>query len=566
MSGAVSGPALAEEPAESFVLTDFEATIRVAPSGELEVAESFRLDVRDEPDDLLTRTIQTRVRFDDSRDQVYAVDDLAAAIDGEGTESRLVEGDGGAVELEIVPDEPWRKGNTYDVTVDYRVSGTVARTADGLELHWPVIQGLGHPVESARVGLIVPGASWAACFAGPAGSSMPCTATQITERAHPDFYEEQIGADGRMTIVVGIPENAGIAADQELAQRWSFGRAFAVTPLTLGVLVAALVIALVLVAALWWSRSTGERATRRDIGARPGPDAGEVITDDDGVPTFVPPDGVRPGEMGTVLNERADIVDIVASILDLAVRGHLTIEELPHSSTYARTEWRLHRGGSGDDATLLQSERAILAALLPDGRDEVTLSELAHTLPDGLGFVQDRLYADVVTQQWFAVRPDAVRSRWSTAGVVLAAAGVMLTVVLAAVTELGLLGFGVILAGALLTWAGQVIPGRTARGGQLLGRLRGFRDYVETADLNEYPDRVHVELAERILPYAVVFGFEERWVRVLADTDEDDTPDLGFSWYRAPADWHLRADFPESMHNFITTLTGAMSVSRRLGL
>lgn len=566
VSGALGSPAMAEDPVENSVVTDFEATVRVAPDGELQVAESFRLDVGEQPHETLTRAIQTRVRFDDSRDQLYRVDGLAAAVDGEVSEARLVESDGGTVDLEIAPDSALEVGSTYTVTLDYRVRGAVSRTADGLELHWPVIQGLDYPVESASVGLIVPGTSWAACFAGPAGSSMPCTATQITEQAHPDFYQEPLAANSRMTIVVGIPDNAGIAADQELAQRWSFARAFAATPLTLGVTLAALVIALALVVALWWSRSTGERATRRDVGTRPGPDAGEVIGDVDGAPTFVPPDGVRPGEMGTVLNERADVVDIVASILDLAVRGYLTIEELPHSSTYARTEWRLHRGGTSDEAGLLQSERAILAALFADGRDEVTLTDLAHTLPGNLGFVQDRLYADVVTQRWFAVRPDAVRSRWSTAGVVLAGAGVMLTVVLAAVTDLGLIGFGIILAGALLTWAGQVIPSRTARGSQLLGRLRGFNEYVETAELNEYPGQAHVELAERILPYAVVFGFEERWVRVLADTDEDDTADLGFSWYRAPADWHLQEDFPESMHNFITTLTGAMSVSRRLGL
>lgn len=569
VSAAAGTPAVAEEPGAAAVITDYEATIRVESSGALDVAETFRLDVRGESADALVRTIQTRVRFDDSHDQIYRVDDVAAAIDGEGLEPQLVESDGATVDLEVAPDQPFEGGRTYEVTVDYRVRGAVSLTADGLELNWPVVQGLRYPLESARVGVIVPAVSWAACFAGPPGSSMPCTATQITERAHPEFFEERLRANGRMTVVAGIPADTGIVADRELEQRWSFGRAFAVTPLTLTVLAALLLVALAAAAALWWSRSTGERAARRGVDAEPDPEASEVIGTVDGTPEFTSPDGVRPGEMGTVLNERADIVDIVGSILDLAVRGYLTIEELPHSSTYSRTEWRLHRGESGETgngAPLLQSERAILAALFPDGRDEVTLTELAHMLPGSLGFVQDRLYADVVTQRWFAVRPDAVRSRWSTAGVVLAVTGVLLTIVLAVVTDLGLIGFGVILAGAILTWAGQVIPARTARGGQLLGRLRAFRDYVESADLNEYPDREHADLAARILPYAVVFGFEERWVRVLADTDEDDTPDLGFSWYRAPADWHLREDFPESMHNFITTLTGAMSVSRRLGL
>ena len=52
---------------------------------------------------------------------------------------------------------------------------------------------------------------------------------------------------------------------------------------------------------------------------------------------------VRPGEIGTLVDERVDPIDVTATLLDLAVRGHLLITELPRESAYARTEWELSR-------------------------------------------------------------------------------------------------------------------------------------------------------------------------------------------------------------------------------
>ena len=43
---------------------------------------------------------------------------------------------------------------------------------------------------------------------------------------------------------------------------------------------------------------------------------------------FVPPDGLRPGQVGTLVDFKANPLDVTATIVDLAVRGYLKIEEL----------------------------------------------------------------------------------------------------------------------------------------------------------------------------------------------------------------------------------------------
>ena len=46
------------------------------------------------------------------------------------------------------------------------------------------------------------------------------------------------------------------------------------------------------------------------------------------VVNYEPPDGLSPAEVGTLIDERVDLRDISAVIIDLAARGYLTIKEI----------------------------------------------------------------------------------------------------------------------------------------------------------------------------------------------------------------------------------------------
>src|SRR5205085_4199438 len=45
-------------------------------------------------------------------------------------------------------------------------------------------------------------------------------------------------------------------------------------------------------------------------------------------PEYQPPEGLAPAEAGALLSERASARDVVATIVDLAVRGYLRIERV----------------------------------------------------------------------------------------------------------------------------------------------------------------------------------------------------------------------------------------------
>ena len=58
---------------------------------------------------------------------------------------------------------------------------------------------------------------------------------------------------------------------------------------------------------------------------------------------FAPPEDLRPGQMGTLLDERANVLDVTATIVDLAVRGYLLIQEIPKEGWFGKPDWRLIR-------------------------------------------------------------------------------------------------------------------------------------------------------------------------------------------------------------------------------
>ena len=79
---------------------------------------------------------------------------------------------------------------------------------------------------------------------------------------------------------------------------------------------------------------------------------------------FVPPDELRPGQVGTLVDFKANPLDVTATIVDLAVRGYLKIEEIDEASLFQfKHDWKLTKLPKEDDAELLPYERTLLDGL-----------------------------------------------------------------------------------------------------------------------------------------------------------------------------------------------------------
>ncbi|QUX29636.1 DUF2207 domain-containing protein [Nocardiopsis akebiae] len=510
-----------------------------------------------------TRSLTETMLYDTEHDRKFEVTGVRATdLDGDALDARVSRGDG-SLSVEI-PTEA-----TSGVVLSYRVSGTVSEVSQGVQLEWRAVGAYSHTVEATDVTVTAPLPPEAlSCLAGEPRSAMYCTASDMgADAGVAHFLQADMEPSDRLDIVVNYPPGTA-GGEPILTRRWSLASAFAVTPATasvFGLLLAVLLGGLVVLIRV---RGRDERALRDEASAG---DHAPVAEGEHGRLRFAPPDDVHPGQIGTLVNETVDITDLTGAVVDLAVRGYVRLEELPHEH-FTSVDWRLVRLDGPPEDTLRSYEWLLLDALF-GGRPTVRLSQVGSPrtsadFPARIDRVREELYRDMVRLKWFARSPSQVRSRWSAVGMAVTAAGVLLTGALAVFTSAAFTGLAVIIAGAAVTAGAQYMPAKTALGSSVYAHTVGFRDYLLSPRSATAPPGQRVELYSRYLPYAVIFDDVDHWANILASaaltdlTPEELTGD-GLAWYTGPREWRIE-DFADSITTFVVTLTGIITNARRL--
>lgn len=492
----------------------------------------------------LERSFVTRTRYDDTRDRLFTIENVKASSPDGGPAGSSLTRDGDRTVVRLSAGGPLT--GRHSVALQYDVLGAVSPMGDGDELHWTAVGGWAVPVDSAKVsveaGAVVRNLN---CFAGPLGSSVGCTQF-FTNHTHTrsEFAQRAMLPQDHMTVVVGYPGGMGKAGPL-FEKRHTLATAFTVNTITAGSLLGLLVLLLGGLGLLYQLRGRDARTVS------------QKAAEGDHTPvtgmSFEPPDGVRPGQIGTLIDEQADVIDVTATIVDLAVRGYLLVEE--HAK-----DWSLRKLERPTD-DLLPYERTLFNALF-SGRESVRLSELGGTFAADLAEVRGALYDDVVRQGWFTRRPDTVRTRWTTAGMALAALGVVGTVVLAVFTDLALIGLAVVVGGAALAIGGQYMPAKTSRGATVLAHTIGFRAYLARGEAADVEPRQRIAMFSRYLPYAIVFDNVQKWAKTVEDAGARAEGADNLYWYEGPAEWDL-SSFADSMRTFALATSGAISQTRQ---
>jgi uncharacterized membrane protein len=237
---------------------------------------------------------------------------------------------------------------------------------------------------------------------------------------------------------------------------------------------------------------------------------------------YEPPADLRPGEIGTIVDERVDMRDLTATIVDLAVRGYLRIEvaEEKHLfGLFSSEEVIFHRLKPGTHGELLAYERLILDGIFRDGTDRMKAGDLAQKFYKEIPGIKSSLNARLVADRYFEAEPAKVKVRYVLYGV---AAGI-------AVGGLGFLigsatGAAMPAAAILPVLTGVVtaliffgfapaMPCRTKRGVEARGWALGFEEFVDRVESDKLEMDRRRRVFEGLLPYAMALGVADRWAR-----------------------------------------------------
>jgi len=288
---------------------------------------------------------------------------------------------------------------------------------------------------------------------------------------------------------------------------------------------------------LWWK--TGRDPRLRPIAAQ-----------------YEPPDKLTPGEVGTLIDNSVDMKDITASIVDLAVRGYLTIEEKQKEhmmGLWSDKDYVFHLKKPAAEWTSLKAhEQELLAGLFSDGAaSDVSLAELHNSFYKNIPGIKNDIFAALVSDGYYRRRPDSVRSTYLGAGLVVGFLSIWGGPIIA--RNLGMAPFTYIIAGiltgAVICAFGWFMPARTVTGARTLEGILGFEDFLAHVEADRFNRMIKTpEMFEKFLPYAMALGVEKNWSKAFQNI------------YTQPPSWYQGSFGPQFFaFNFVNNLS-AMSV------
>ncbi len=537
---ALLSPALPASAAGAESVVSYAETITLDTTGRATVVLDLTMDFGDNGRHGPFLHVMTRQGYDTTKDRVYRISDVTATSP-DAPASVQVTDLGAQLDLRI-GDADTTVSGVHTYRIGYVVDGWVnpagfAFPSGALDHDELYLNATGDqwdmPLNDVSVTVVGPApVTRATCFAGSAGAASPCDGAPAPG-ASVTYTQRSLQPGEQLTVVAAFPAGAFAGAnvytvDASTGTGPATRNPFTPNPWNVGL--AGLV-------ALIGSGLTIRRARQqgRDqayLGLTPGlsPVAGAdgAVGARQRAPVtvqFTPPQGLHPGQLGTLVDETADTRDVTSTIVDLAVRGYLLIEQL----TEPNKDWRLVWTGK-DPAGLLPYE-AVLVSQLFRGAQQTTLSELRTTFSADLKRIQGLLYEDVTDRGWFRSNPQTARGRWAGRGIALIVAGGLLTAVLAQATSFAPVGLGLVAVGLVTLVTTGMAPARTAAGSAVLAQAQGFRLYLATAEAEQLRFEEGEDLFSRYLPFAIAFDLTQRWARVFADLAARGTELPTPSWY-----------------------------------
>ena len=257
------------------------------------------------------------------------------------------------------------------------------------------------------------------------------------------------------------------------------------------------------------------------------------------VPTYLetPPSDLSPSVAGALLDEKADIRDIMAGLIDLSRRGYVVIEEEKKEGFFGLgggSEFAFKRTDK-PDSDLNKFERELIKDIF-GSKMERSMDSLKEKFYKHIPGLQAQLYSDLVEADLFSERPSTTRNKYSGIGVfVVATAGFIGVLLFQQIDQLPGVVLGipvaVVLTGLALIILGQYMPAKTRKGALEAAKWNAFREYLKNIDRYTEVEAATKQF-DRYLPYAIAFNLERSWIRRFSKIDHTPMPTWYFPTYR----------------------------------
>ncbi|QQG40894.1 MAG: DUF2207 domain-containing protein [Candidatus Levyibacteriota bacterium] len=520
---------------EGWIIENFQSNVIVEQNGKVNITETIDVNFGTLQKHGIYRDIPN-IYYDQNNKNTYADIYIVSILKDGANEPYQQSQNGNFLRLKIgKPNQTFSGSAKYSIT--YTTVGILKSFSDHDELYLDVT-GNGWPVPilktSARISLPQSGITGARCFEGIQNASEKCVAT-ITSQNQADFSATRIlQAEENMSILLGYTKGMVPILTASKPQGENNDIPTSLILFNIGGFLATTIFGIGLTIFFFFKHGRDQKN----------------LTADTIVAQYFAPDKLRPAEVGTILDERADTLDVSATIVDLAARGFLTITEQEKKWVFGSADYILKKGKKGSD-TLLTYEKLLFERLFIDG-DTVKISELEKNFYTDLALVKKSLYTDVLDKKYFSQNPESVRNKYARVGFTLFITGIVLSFVIFPLMGIWI---GLSICGFALLIISRYMPRRTKLGYETYIKILGFKLFIDKAENYRQQFFEKENMFNEILPYAIVFGNTEKFANALKKLGiELPQP----NWYISNHAFNAML-FTSNMNHFSNSLTSAIA-------
>jgi hypothetical protein len=263
-----------------------------------------------------------------------------------------------------------------------------------------------------------------------------------------------------------------------------------------------------------------------------------------------------PAEVGTLIDEKLDPRDITSTIVGLAVKGYIKIEETKKEGMiFDKTDYDLIKA-KDLDTNLSPFEIELMKSLFTDSPRGVRLpvSSLKNKFYTHLPELKKILYGELTRKKYFLSSPEKVRNSYMAAGVVVLVFAVLAFLFL--VPNSGGRSFisGILTGIPVLAFA-RFMPAKTRAGASAYMDVLGFEEFMKRAEKDRIERMGDVNLFSKFLPYAIALDVADNWAKAFEGIYQD-PPD----WYVSPVGFRTFSPyaFTHSLNMVTSNLGSAM--------
>ncbi|HSB74896.1 MAG TPA: DUF2207 domain-containing protein, partial [Terriglobales bacterium] len=399
---------------------------------------------------------------------------------------------------------------TKTVEIDYAVSNAVRYFPSYDEFYWNVTgNDWPVPIEHASAFVHFP--------ENAAGGLRVQAFTGLYGSANHEATAAVNGANARFETTSGLPMRGGLTIDVYipkgiLQQPGSLTRAFWF--LRSNPLVLLPPWAFVVMFCLWWYKG-------RD------PNPGLSVA-----PLYEPPADMSPAEVGSLIDDKVNPRDITSTIVDLAVRGFIKIEEtVDRGLVFHHKDYIFHLLIPRAKWTgLAPHERVMLENIFAGEATETRLSSLKNRFYTAIPVIRDDIMSALRRKGMYLIDPESANA-YMLGGAGLAAAPFILLAVTGAADVFGsvpLAAFTIALAALIIWLLGRQMTCKTLKGVRARVAILGFEEFMNRVDADRIK-RMPPDTFEKFLPFAMALGVEHHWAQAFAGIVHNPP-----NWYVSP--------------------------------